>query len=518
VRLNGWMASLAMTLLAAAAPALAAAGPVVHVAQGDVAGVRAGGVDSFKAIPYAAPPVGDLRWRPPAPAASWSGARDASAFGPGCLQAPHPGVTFSEDCLTLNVWTPANHPPGAKLPVMVWIFGGAFIEGASAYPVYDGTHFAERGVVLVSFNYRIGRAGFFAHPALDRGATGPVGDYGLMDQIAALKWVQANIAAFGGDPADVTIFGESAGGISVNYLMASPAARGLFVKAISESGFGRSRGMPLSGAPDGKDAEHVGLRFAEANGIHGDDAAAAAALRALPAEALNAPYGAIGGADTPGAIIDGRIAVEPFPDVFAKGGQARVPYLVGGNSFEASLFPAVMRYPGVVISRLGAGRGRAEALYGGDTPQAAADLTTDLQITEPVRFLARAQAAAGEPVFVYHFSYVPAGERGQILGAAHGAEVAYVFDNLPTHPVSYGGREIPAATADDQTLSEAMIAYWVAFAKTGDPDSAGGALWPRYTAAGDQLLEFGEDGVNVRQGFEKDRLDFLERVAASQGR
>ena len=211
---------------------------------------------------------------------------------------------------------------------MVWIYGGAFIEGASAFPIYDGSQFAKRGVVMVSFNYRLGRAGIFAHPALDKGP-GPVADYGLMDQIAALKWVQANIAAFGGDPANVTIFGESAGGISVNYLLASPAARGLFAKAISKSGFGRSKGLPLDGA-----GEQLGERFAEANGINGEDTAAAAALRALPADTLNAPYSGIGGDDTPGVVIDGEIAPQTIAQAFAKGDQAHVPLLIGGNSYE----------------------------------------------------------------------------------------------------------------------------------------------------------------------------------------
>jgi para-nitrobenzyl esterase len=518
MRMRNWAAVVAAASALIAPSAFAGAAPVVHIAQGDVAGVASNGVDSFKGIPFAAPPVGDLRWRPPAPAAGWSGVRDASAFGPGCLQAPHAGVSFSEDCLTLNVWTPANRTPGGKAPVMVWIFGGAFVEGASAFPVYDGSHFAERGVVMVSFNYRVGRAGYFAHPALDRNATGPVGDYGLMDQIAALKWVQANIAAFGGDPAKVTVFGESAGGISVNYLVASPAARGLFARAISESGFGRNKGMPLSGAPDGKDAESIGRRFAAANGINGDDDAAAAALRALPAEAINAPYGAVGGADNPGMIIDGRLVTQSAARAFARGEQAHVPLMIGGNSYEASLFPNVTRYPRVTMSRFGGPSGQAEALYGDATPQAAADLTTDSTILEPNRFLARAMAASGQPVFVYHFSYVPAAERSADLGARHGAEIPYVFATLSSQPSVYAGRPIAGATPEDRKISDAMIAYWVAFAKTGQPGAAGGPDWPRFSAANDQLLEFGADGVNVRQAFDKARLDFVESVVGPPDR
>jgi len=503
-----WAAALAAAMALIAESAGAQSSPVVHVAQGDVRGVAAGDVTSFKGIPYAAPPVGELRWRPPAAAPAWSGVRDASAFGPACLQPAKPELTMSEDCLTLNVWAPAHAAPAERLPVMVWIYGGAFIEGASAFPIYDGGQFARRGVVMVSFNYRLGRLGFFAHPALGKGP-GPVADYGLMDQIAALKWVQANIAAFGGDPANVTIFGESAGGMSVNYLLASPAARGLFAKAISESGFGRSKGLPLKGA-----GEQLGERFAQANGINGDDAAAAAALRALPAETLNAPYSSIGGADMPGVVIDGQIAPQTVAEAFAKGEQAHVPFLLGGNSYESSLFPLVIRYPGPTLSRFGPYRDRVVALYGGsESAKTAADVTTDAQITEPNRYLARQMAASGQPVFVYHFSYLPASDRGAALGASHGAEVAYVFATLPTQPLNYGGRTYPAAAPEDLKVSDAMIAYWVAFAKTGDPDSAGGPAWPRYSASNDQILEFGVDGVNVRQDFEKDRLDLLEQAA-----
>ena len=233
------MVIAALVLVAAPAAAQSAA-PRITLSQGVLDGRTSEGVDSFKGVPFAAPPVGDLRWRPPAAAPAWTGVRDASAFGPACMQrSPYePNLAVSEDCLTLNVWTPSDRPRGAKLPVMVWIYGGGFIIGASSQPGIDGTHLAQRGVVLVSLNYRLGRFGFFAHPALDAGPA-PVANYGLMDQIAALKWVRDNIGAFGGDPGNVTVFGESAGGMSVNFLMASPAARGLFAKAISQSGFDR---------------------------------------------------------------------------------------------------------------------------------------------------------------------------------------------------------------------------------------------------------------------------------------
>jgi para-nitrobenzyl esterase len=490
----------------------AAFGQPVHTAQGDVSGVAAGGVETFKGIPYAAPPVGDLRWKPPGPAPVWKDVRAAEAFGPVCMQGRRgPPGPMSEDCLTLNLWRPAGAKPTDKLPVMVWIYGGAFIQGAGSYPFYDGTSFARDGVILVTFNYRVGRFGFFAHPALDAGP-GPVANYGLMDQIAALKWVKTNIAAFGGDPKNVTVFGESAGAISVNYLMVSPAAKGLFAKAIAESGFGRTVPRPLKGANNA--AEVVGLTFASANGVKGEDAAAAAALRALSADTLNAPVTGLTDPGIPGPILDGQILTSGIAEGFAKGDQARIPYIEGGNSYEASLFPQVAVFPDRVIARAG-DPAQVKAAYGDKIPaEIARELTTDTLITEPDRYLARQMASQGLPVFVYHFSYVPAALRPTSFGAPHGGEIGYVFSTLPKAPVSYAGRDIPAATPDDQKISAAMHAYWVAFAKTGDPDSAGGPGWPRYTEAGDQLLEFGADGVNVRQGFEKARLDLIEAARA----
>jgi para-nitrobenzyl esterase len=506
----GWLAfgpALAAALFLSGGAAWAA--DPVHVAQGDLQGVTAGAVESFKGIPFAAPPVGELRWRPPAAAPSWTGVKSADAFGPICMQLAmgrFEGSPMSEDCLTLNIWRPAGASPGAKLPVMVWIYGGAFIIGASSAPYYDGTGFAEQGVMLVSFNYRLGRFGFFAHPALDAGP-GPVANYGLMDQIAALKWVKANIAAFGGDPANVTVFGESAGAISVNYLMASPAARGLFARAIAESGFGRSNPRPLKGD---RSAESFGEAFAAAHAIQGDDAAAAAGLRALPADALNTAFSGLGDPALPSPILDGQIIVESIAQAFGRGAEAHVPYLEGGNSYEASLTPRVADNPAPVIARAG-DPAQVEALYGNaPAPEVARELTTDALITEPDRLLARDMARQGLPVWVYHFSYVATLLRQTSFGASHGSEIPYVFDTLRDQPISFGGREIPAATPDDHKIATAMHAYWVAFAKTGDPGSAGGPAWPRYTLAGDPLLEFGADGIGVRTDFEKARLDLLE--------
>ncbi len=505
------MASRLFAALAAAVFALGAcaAHADVHVAQGDLAGVTTGGVESFKGIPFAAPPVGDLRWRPPEPPANWTGVRKADAFGPICMQAARgffSGSPMSEDCLTLNVWRPAGAKPGDKLPVMVWIYGGAFIQGSSAAPFYDGTRFAKAGVILVSLNYRLGRFGFFAHPALD-GKGAPFGNYGLMDQIAGLGWVKANIDRFGGDPHNVTVFGESAGAISVNYLMVSPAAKDLFDKAIAESGFGRSEPRPLTGE---RSAEAIGTAFAEAHGVKGDDSAAAAALRALPADALNAPVSGLADPAIPGPMLDGQIVTGGIAEGFAKGAEAHVPFMEGGNSYEASLVPQVADHPDPMIARYG-DAAKVEALYGGAAaPEVARELLTDSLITEPDRFLARQMARQGLPVFVYHFSYVPAAARPTSFGASHGSEITYVFGTLPDHPITYGPRTIPAATPDDRKVSDAMHAYWVAFAKTGDPDSAGGPRWPRFAVGAERLIEFGADGVNIRTDFAKPRLDLIE--------
>lgn len=513
-------AAAALSIVALGAPAHAS--ETVRVAEGMLRGATAGAVTSFKGVPFAAPPVGDLRWRPPAPAAHWSGVRDATAYGPACIQmgiARSGGTAHqSEDCLYLNVWTPASFRPGEKLPVMVWIHGGAFIFGTGGSPFYDGTHFAERGVVLVTLNYRLGRLGFFAHPALTaENPRGPLGDYGIMDNIAALKWVKANIAAFGGDPRNVTIFGESAGGILVNWLMTAPDARGLFQKAISESGFGRDGGIPIRGeAP--RTGEAVGERFAASVGVTGTGPAAAKALRALTVQQLAAPVSGLADPAIPSPMVDGVLIPEPPPEAWAQGKEASVPYIAGGNSWEASLFPEARRHPEAVLVRAGSERSALAAAYGASDPATVAmDATTESTVIEPDRYLARLHAAHGDKAWTYYFSYVPEAERAEFPGAGHGSEIIYVFNNLSDHPVTFGGRTFPAATPQDHKIADAMTAYWVAFAKSSNPDSAGGVLW-RPTEPGDVVLQFGEDGVHARPGFHKTSLDLLQKLADRAGR
>jgi len=518
-----YLRTIAGAALALTVAVSAHAADTVRIAQGTLHGEIAGSVTSFKGIPFAAPPVGELRWRPPAPPAAWQGVREARTFGPACMQmrTPQPGappMAQSEDCLYLNVWAPAAARPGQKLPVMVWIHGGSFTGGAGSAPYYDGSHFAERGVVLVTVNYRLGRLGFFAHPALTaESPQGPLGNYGIMDNIAALKWVKANIAAFGGDPGNVTAFGESAGGILVNFLMTSPDAKPLFQKAISQSGFGRSAGVPIRGEA-GSTGERVGLAYATSVGIAGSGPEAAKALRALSAEQLSVPAGGIGSPGQPGPMVDGRVIPEPPPDAFAKGHEAKIPYVAGGNSWEASLFPRTAREPELTLGRLGPARSQVMEAYGGDPAGVAQDLTTDSTVIEPVRHLARLHTARGQKAWTYYFSYVPAAERKEVRGTAHGGEIPYVFDNLRDEPMTVGGRTLPAATPEDRKVAVAAIAYWVAFAKRSDPAAAGGTAWPVYTIASDAVLEFGADGLHVRPAFHKKTLDLAEQLAEAQAR
>ncbi len=517
----------ALALAAAALFALSgtaqAAGDSAQIAQGALHGVQVGKVSSFKGIPFAQAPVGDLRWRPPQDPKSWAGVRDATAFGPVCMQMgrANSGGTQNqpEDCLFANVWTPADFKAGGKLPVMVWIHGGAFIQGAGSSPVYDGTHFAERGVVLVSVNYRLGRLGFFAHPALSAEHPNEAqGNYGLMDNIAALKWVKANAAAFGGDPNNVTVFGESAGGILVNFLMASPQAKGLFNKAISESGFGRNGGIPIKGEA-ARTGEKVGVAFATSAAITTTGPDAARALRALTAQQLSAPVTGLADPGIPSPMIDGKVMVETPAEAFASNHEAKVPYIAGGNSFEASLFPQTAQAPEPVLARTGGARARVMSAYGGDAVSVAEDLTTETTVIEPNRYLARLHTKNGQKAWNYYFSYVPLSQRSAIHGTTHGGEIIYVFDNLRDQPITVGPRTIPAATGADHKIADAAIAYWVAFAKTSDPDSAGGPAWPRYDPVTDAALEFSADGPIVRPSFHKASLDIVEGLAkAGAGR
>ena len=400
----------------------------VRVEGGLLSGVAADGVIAYKGIPYAAPPVGDLRWRAPQPAAPWPGVRAADAYGHDCMQEPFPsdaaplGTPPAEDCLYANVWAPEKSA-SPKLPVMVWIHGGGFVNGGASPAVYDGRHFARRGVVFVSFNHRLGRFGFFAHPALSaENPKGPLGNYGYLDQIAALKWVQKNVAAFGGDPGNVTVFGESAGGGSVHTLMVSPLAKGLFHKAIVESGGGRAGGIM---APRSlKEAEAVGVAFAKLAGVTGEDAAALAALRKLPAPDLVRGLNLMSmrqQRDTwSGPMTDGQIVVEEPETAFRAGRQASVPYMVGANSREFAFAHAAAAVEGM-LARFGAEKEKVVAAYDpektGNMAEVGIGVMSDGAMVEPARLLARLASAAGQPTYAYRFSYVASSIRKNAKGA-----------------------------------------------------------------------------------------------------
>jgi para-nitrobenzyl esterase len=462
---------LLSAVLVMAGPSQDVATTRAMVSGGEIVGRLENGVVAFKGIPYAAPPVGALRWRAPQPVPPWQGVRHTTDYGSDCMQKPFAEdaaplrTTPAEDCLYLNVWRPAREGP--LRPVIVWLYGGAFVNGGSSPAVYDGSAFARDDVVSVSFNYRLGRFGFFAHPALtaENADRGLLGNYGFMDQIAALAWVRGNIAAFGGDPRNVTLVGESAGGAAVYALLTSPLAKGLFQKAIVQS-----RGlMPLrslrDSRPDRPSGEAVGVAFAQDHGIAGRDAAALAALRALPAAALSddlnymtlvrgAVQNYVGG-----PLIDGRLVAESPDAVLKAARQARVPLIIGATS--------------------------------GDNVA---------MMVEPARFAARELAAQGLKVFRYRFGYVAESMRGEWKEAPHASDIPFAFDTVAAR---YG----EALTANDRSAARSIHGYWVAFARDGDPGDGGGPRRPAYDRDREMILDFRNAGPAVVADPMREELD-----------
>jgi para-nitrobenzyl esterase len=463
----------------AAAPAQPSLTAPLPIRDGVIQGaILDGGVRVYRGIPFAAPPTGERLWRPPQPVAGWSGIRSAIGFGPACPQLDMSAellgwrpTALAEDCLYLNVWAP---PPnaGERLPVMVWIHGGAFRVGTASSELYDGRAFARHGVVLVTINYRLGALGFFAHPLLVEQAMTrhePVGNYGFLDQIAALRWVRDNVAAFGGDPDRVTIFGESGGGRSVMHHMVSPHSRGLFHRAIAMSSSLYRESRHLSEPQYGKPSMvEIGRRIAEELGC---DRAAdpLTALRAAPPDAvLEAGLRAFGDSDLANSyapFVDGEVFPDNPTDLLEAGGQAPVPFIGGTTANEATLF-----FGGTSFDDLDAARDLVRRLY----PEAAEDLlalapfTTPEEAwwaldqisgygtTAPMRATLLAMERIGRPGYQYVFTRVREGERGRRLGAYHGSEIRFVFDNLDD-----GAQKVTAA---DRRVAAAMNTAFARFA------------------------------------------------------
>ncbi|GAW40952.1 Para-nitrobenzyl esterase [Brevundimonas sp. SH203] len=486
----------------------------MRIAQGPVRGVDEGAVLSFKNIPYAAPPTGDLRWRAPRPAPRWTDVRDAAAYGDDCIQSrpmwddTQTRLPVSEDCLTLNIWTPKAHT-GGPAPVIVWIHGGGFVMGSGSQPIFDGARLAARGAVVVTFNYRLGRFGFFAHPALtaEAGAE-PTGNYGLMDQVAALKWVHDNIAALGGDPNRVTLMGQSAGGGSVLQLMNIPQARGLFHRAIVQSGGGRDQWPTLQAADGARSAESVGVAFAASQNLRD---ATVADLRAIPADKVKGRLDLL----TPekdtysGPMIDGRLVASQVMDAFARGAQADVPMVIGATDMELGVIPALFR--GMLADRtiadVGVSRDALMAVYG-DRDRLNANMPSELTFIEPARRLAALDSAKDRPVWLYSFRYVPEAKRRDTAGAGHATDVPFSFDTL--------GRMKGDFTEADQRIADTMADYWIAFARDGRPDAADRPAWPRYEVRSDRVLLIENQGVRAGALPQVERLDALTRLRDAQ--
>ena len=473
--------------------------------EGVVQGEPANGIVAFKGIPYVAPPVGDLRWREPQPAAAWSDVRKADAYGNTCLQPTVEGMedavdtgAQSEDCLYLNVWTATEHlkADAPKRPVMVWIHGGAFNIGSGSLPAYNGGPLAMQGVVMVSFNYRLGQLGFFAHPALEQAnPQGPV-NFGLFDQIAALQWVQRNIAAFGGDPDNVTIFGQSAGGMSVLGLFASPLARGLFHRGIAQSGYG---------LPEATRAKALtrGINVAEGLGLGGANATLEQ-LRAVPAEQFKqfkkAEY-----SSAPSLIVGDAALPQTILSTFTQGQEAAVPLIIGTASNEGSVAQAFGLDVTALLQGLGAARIAARLLYRGqpDDTTLALNVVRDLVFMAPSLRLATLHARRA-PTWRYYYNYVPAAfETKWQYGVPHGGEIAFAMNTID-FVESYIGN----MTEADEAKAAQVSGYWASFAKTGVPASATGPAWPQHTVRQDWLMNFGET-TTPQRNFTRTRLSIF---------
>ena len=514
--------------------------PLVETESGSLEGLWAdkdAGISVFRGIPFARPPVGELRWRPPASVESWDGVKSAKEFSPACWQ-PRNGdnspysrgeLARSEDCLTLNVWSPSQK--GEQLPVMVWFHGGGHTSGVGSAKIFDGAAMARKGVLMVTANYRLGQLGFMAHPALTAESEhGSSGNYGLLDHIATLEWVHDNIAAFGGDPGNVTIFGQSAGSWSVCLLQASPLARGLFHKAIGHSGgcFGAPRQhLSETGGKATESSGHdAGLALAAKLGVEGEGPEAAAALRAV------SPEDVIGTGVQTRAVVDGWVLPKLADEIFAAGEQNDVRLIVGSLSDEGStLFASIPEAPhDDFVAGL-------RKLYGADTEAilaaykseidastrtASQAIAADRLFTWQMRAWARATRGSND-VYRYFFSHsppvfrlyipdrpeldFPGGRRG--AGAYHSGDLAFAFGNVGLVGTDWSVR--------DRELADQMSGYWANFARTGDPNGEGLPEWPKYDRESETAMEFGAEQTAPTVGVRQEKLDLFDRSYGVDG-
>ncbi|MEP6906479.1 MAG: carboxylesterase/lipase family protein [Pseudoxanthomonas sp.] len=493
-----WLCLLAASLLpvcvSAAEPTATAT-----IRQGTLEGSRKPSLEVFLGVPFAAPPVGALRWREPQAAVPWQGTRKADAYASSCMQktgipVAEGGTTgaLSEDCLYLNVWTPKAD--SAKRPVMVWIHGGALVYGSGNIALYDGSALARRGAVVVTLNYRMGALGFFSHPAIDGSPASPV-NYGLFDQVAALRWVRDNIAAFGGDPGNVTIFGESAGAQSVLALYSSPLARGLFKQGIAQSPYG------ISGHTRAH-AREVSVKVATAVGVPGANAAAAQ-LRAVPASRFF-ELGDKGPTLAPGFIVGDAALPRSILEMFQENKQARLPLIIGSNSDEATVVTAFGVDPAMVVQKLRAGKFLLRQLYPGvtDESQLGREVVRDAIFTSFARRIATLHSQSA-PTWRYYFSHVQQGLQGSDPGVGHGGEIPFVLGT----GTSCLCLMVPFSTADS-AYAQQVGDYWYAFASTGKPSAINAPAWRQDSVHDSRVLEFGSSTA-PRKDFMKKRLEAL---------
>jgi len=488
--------------------------------SGSISGLQEDGVWTYKGIPFAAPPTGELRWKEPQPVEPWDDVLVCEEYGPACPQTDGDWTGMmdlgetDEDCLYLNVWTPAESPD-EELPVMVWIHGGAFVSGAGSLAIYDGHNLAEKDVVVVTVNYRLGALGLMAHPLLSQESPeGVSGNYGLFDQVAALEWVQENVDVFGGDPENVTVFGESAGGMSILDLMGSPLAEGLFDRAIVESGPMLDLGLPINPFPTLQEAEELGEQISRELGCDQAEDELAALREVTPDELMAASSGdnQFFSPISLSPNVDGYLLQENPSEAFAAGRQHAVPLLTGINANEGTIF-----LPDITLNQYqllgnylyGENAGEVEALFpaqsDSEVKQSMDRLVTQMGFGASARFTAECMDKVGEPAYLYLFTMAPQDPRVQQLGTFHGMEIMYVFGNLDMMGLEGTGEA-------DYALSEAMMEYWTAFAASGDPNGGGTSVqWPAYTPDTAEYLELGET-INTASNLFQDAYELVKKI------